>query len=327
MHPSPTEETRLDPHLDAKAKIRGFENIFGRLHTAAPSQQWAAVLQTATIDIGTARSIEPHLDALTILSEAQLSPPDGDTFWGVYAAETSKCHLIAEEVDADAFRLTGEKRWCSLAAELTHAIVTAHTEQGRRAFALQLQEPSVVVSSEPWNSRGLHEIPSGSLQCDNTPARPVGDPDWYLQRPGFWWGAIRVAACWLGGAINMARIAVTKHCNRPQSSNIGNLMLGQIDAEIYAGISMLVHAASLSELPRTLPVDEVHNIALRVRNGIYRTAQMIQHLSKELAGPEVLTQDERFMKADADLTVYLSQHHGFRDEADLGQRVMQRDHS
>lgn len=47
-----------------------------------------------------------------------------DTFWGVYAAETADARLVATDDDG-AVPLTGEKPWCSLAGELTHAIVTA----------------------------------------------------------------------------------------------------------------------------------------------------------------------------------------------------------
>src|SRR5699024_5677067 len=171
-------------------KIQAFEDVFGRLESSSPSAQWAALLHTATIDLATARTIEPHLDALTILSEVWSTAPEPDTYWGVYAAEVPDSGLVAERSQGQTFELTGEKRWCSLATELTHAIVTAEVDDNRQAFAIHLQKPDVTHSEEVWNSEGLNEIPSGSIQCHNSPAKPVGEPGWYLERQGFWTGAI-----------------------------------------------------------------------------------------------------------------------------------------
>ena len=38
------------------------------------------------------------------------------------------------------------------------------------------------------------------MQFTGAPAVSVGTPGEYLDRPGFWHGAIGVSACWLGGA-------------------------------------------------------------------------------------------------------------------------------
>lgn len=304
----------------AASKIRAFEDGFGRLETASPREQWQALLQTATIDLATARTIEPHLDALTILAESGHEQQNTANLWGVYAAEAAGTKLVA--AGSPDIRLTGEKPWCSLAGELTHALVTAWVGEQRQMFAVQLSHPSVTVVEQPWQSAGLSEIPSGPIRCANTPAQPVGEPGWYLQRPGFWWGAIRVAACWLGGAIGLARIAADRHATRTQPEPQRNMLLGQIDAQIYTGITALDHAATLAQTTREFTAEEVQQLALRVRNSIYRACQAIQELSRELAGPEVLTQNQQFNKIDADLTVYMSQHHGVRDEATLGQLLV-----
>lgn len=96
--------------------------------------------------------------------------------------------------------LDGTKPWCSLAAELSHAIITAHTGPlSRRAFAISLGDG---VSPLPgtWVSRGLIDVPSGGLQLDGVAAVSVGEDEWYLTRPGFAWGGIAVAAVWFGAA-------------------------------------------------------------------------------------------------------------------------------
>lgn len=322
-HHQPTEDesATFAPHRSAQAKIAAFHTAFGQLETARASDQWSALLQIATIDLGSARTIEPHLDALTMLVEAGHQPPDPDSSWGVYAAETVNKKLEASGTVK--MHLTGEKSWCSLAGELTNAIVTAWVGDQRQAFAIPLTHPSVTVVPQPWDSTGLREIPSGPIRCAATPAEPVGEPGWYLQRSGFWWGAIRVAACWLGGAIGMARRAANRHAGRPQPEPNRNQLLGQLDAHIYTGVTALQYAATAADRRAELSAAEVRRLALRVRNSIYRACQAIQPLSRELAGPELLTGDPQFNKADADLTVYLSQHHGGRDEADLGQLILE----
>jgi hypothetical protein len=92
------------------------------------------------------------------------------------------------------------KPWCSLAALLSDALVTASVPAGRRLFAVGLRHAGVRVSTGGWHARGLVDVASGPVEFHRVPVRPVGGPDWYLSRPGFAYGGIGVAACWYGGA-------------------------------------------------------------------------------------------------------------------------------
>ena len=84
--------------------------------------------------------------------------------------------------------------------------MTAHLDDGgRAAFAVDLHAPGVGFADPEWTSRGLREIPSGTVHFDAVPAVPLGDAGWYYRRPGFAWGGMGVAACWLGGAVAVAR--------------------------------------------------------------------------------------------------------------------------
>lgn len=172
-------------------------------------QLWEALATTASIDLGCARALEPHLDAVAILDQAQsaglATVEAGKMTWGVFASEGGDQPVRAVHA-ADSWTLTGTKQWCSLAASLDSALVSAALEDGRRMlFAVELHSPGVQVESGTWHARGLAEIPSGPVGFDAVVARPVGDPGWYLDRPGFSWGGIGVAACWYGGAVSLAR--------------------------------------------------------------------------------------------------------------------------
>jgi len=166
------------------------------------ARRWDILAAIAQADVTPARILEAHSDALAILAEAGLAAESG--LWGVFAAEAPQAVVIATEVGGT-WHLTGTKAWCSLAYCLDHALVTARTGQGtRRLFAVDLHDSSVDAAGPgEWLARGLRTVGSGPVQFAATPATPVGAPDWYLQRPGFAWGGMGVAACWAGGAMGL----------------------------------------------------------------------------------------------------------------------------
>lgn len=298
-------------------KIADLQRALHLHGSSSQLQQWEALTQVAAIDVAVARMLEPHLDALGLLAEAGAESPVRDSTWGVYAAEHPDNVVTVDDAPGGPV-INGRKAWCSLASELSHAIVIAHYGEHRQACAVELRVPQVDTEPGAWPSRGLQEIPSGSITFDQAPVELVGPVDWYLDRPTFAWGGIRVAACWFGGALGQARRAAWRHLERPNSSPIAAMTMGQLDAEIFTARTVLAQAATAADGEAQYTRDQAWSLALRVRNIIYRVVQRIQHLSRELAGPAALTGEAAFAKADADLTVYLSQHHGPRDEAALG---------
>ncbi|WP_166822537.1 hypothetical protein [Brevibacterium limosum] len=305
------------PTVDKITALACFLQLTGQ---TSQTDQWERLLEIAAIDIGVARMLEPHVDALGILAEAGHDAPDPHSAWGVYAADLPT-HRVTVTEDGDQTLLIGEKAWCSLATELSHAIVIADGSDGNRACAVNLRHPRVKPETGGWPSLGLKEIPSGSVTFDRAPATSVGPPNWYLDRSSFAWGGIRVAACWFGGALGMARKAGHLHSRRTGASPMGDMQLGQLDAEIFAVRTVLSQVAGAADGDEEFSRAHAWKLALRVRNTVYRSVQRIQLLSRELAGPAALTGDAAFAKADADLTVYLSQHHGPRDEAALGENL------
>src|SRR6478672_11679546 len=169
------------------------------------TELWEALATLGASDLSVARVTEPHVDALAILAEAGQPAPAEDTTWGVFAAEGPGARLEARE-HGEGWRLDGLKPWCSLAGELTHALVTAWVDDSRRGlFAVDLRHPGVSPLEDGWHARGLRAVTSGPVRFVDVPAGAVGGPGWYLRRDGFAWGGMGVAAVWYGGAVGVAR--------------------------------------------------------------------------------------------------------------------------
>lgn len=324
----------------AMGEVSGFDgDVSDGLHWAAEVGQWAPqpgdgetprlwelLASTAAIDVGIARVLEPHLDALSILEQVHprvdLSAigADSDSTWGVYAAEGPNVRLTASRNGVD-WVLDGVKPWCSLASSVTHALVTAHTVEGsRRLFAVNLRETGVQAESGPWVSRGLRQVVSAPVRFDGVPAVPVGADGWYLERAGFEWGGMGVAACWWGGASGVSR-ALYDWAQQKEVGEIALAHVGAVDTALNAARTVLSDAASEIDRRTELASDDDAISALRVRNFVAETVEStLTHVAHAL-GPAPLTVDEPHARRAADLQIYVRQHHAERDLASLGRRL------
>ncbi|MFT2752343.1 PIG-L family deacetylase [Clavibacter sp. Sh2088] len=287
---------------------------------------WEALATLAAADLGLARAVEPHLDALAILDQERAASgaapasvaPAGDAAptWGVFAAEGGGDPLTAVD-GSDGVLLTGTKPWCSLAGSLTHALITAAVADGSRGlFAVDLRQPGVEVVPGAWVARGLTEVPSGPLRLRDVPARRVGAPGWYLERPGFHWGGIGVAACWYGGAVGLAR-TLLRAASREGADRLLLMHLGAVDAALDGARASLAEAAALVDAGRA-EGDAGRLLAKRVRAVVARAVEeTLTHVAHAL-GPAPLAQDADHAKRVADLELYVRQHHAERDDASLG---------
>lgn len=310
----------------------------------ATAALWEVLATLAAHDLAVARAVEPHLDARAVLDQAAGTVP-GDraaTTWGVYAAEGPGAALTASPVGTagdtrdvgatgDAWLLDGTKPWCSLARDLDAALVTARLagDDGRRGlFAVDLRAPEVQPVDAPWPSRGLAEIPSTPVRFDRARATLVAEGSWYLDRPGFWWGAIGVAACWFGGAVGVARRLHAHAAARPDDRLLA-MHLGAVDERLSAARVLLADAATRVDASgaatrggRDPEPEEARAagrvLAKRVRATVARTCEDVLRLSGHALGPGPLTQEDEHAKRVADLEVYVRQQHAERDDASLG---------
>lgn len=283
-------------------------------------QLWDSLARIAAVDLTVARAIEPHLDAVAILTQASIPAPDGATL-GVFAAEGPAGRLTATP-HGDAWMLAGTKPWCSLAGELSHALVTAWvSEQQRGLFLVDLRHDGVQVSDTPWVSSGLALIPSGPVTFDAVPATAVGAPGWYLTRPGFAWGGVGVAAIWYGAAVGIAsRLREAARSRTPDEIML--MHLGACDSALLAARATLQVAAADISSDAVEPGDE-WPYAVRVRDVCAQTVETVLRHADHAMGPAPLTSDEHYARLVDDIRVYVRQHHAERDQLTLGRALLE----
>ena len=311
---------RIDSALVLAVRLGSIAPYPGSGHTR---ELWELLATIGSVDLTVARVIEPHLDALSILRAADLALPgaEGST-WGVFAAEGPGMTLTARHEHGH-WTLNGQKPWCSLAAHLDFALVTAHTsEDQRRLFAVDLRDTGVSVASGEWAARGLAAVESGPISLDDVEATPVGADGWYLERPGFSWGGIGVAAIWYGASVALGRQLRSALGSR-QPDQIGLMILGEVDLELHQARALLLAASAEVDEECTNPTI----LAQRVRSSVSRSAERISQALGHALGPGPLATDEEHARRVADLALYIRQDHAERDLVRLGNAILELDES
>lgn len=279
--------------------------------SGATAVRWRRLSELAEIDLVAARIAEAHTDAVAILDELGAKAPLPGQLWGVWAAESS-AQVVTASTDGDEVTLSGVKPWCSGAGFCTHALVTARRPDGERAlYAVSLTDPFARPLPSDWSNPGMAESDTRSVQFTEAPAVAVGAPGAYLRRPGFWYGAIGVAACWLGGARAVAAPLYEKAADEHALAH-----LGAVDAALTAASAVLEAAAAQIDA-----VDEISHgelLARRVRAVVEHAVDETLVRTGRALGPAPLCTDAEHAQRVADLTVYVRQSHAERDLAALG---------
>ena len=281
--------------------------------------RWWKLAALAENDVVAGRLAEAHADAVAILAELGGPTPAADQLWGVWAAEAPQAVVTVRE-DGERMLLDGIKAWCSGAGICTHALITARRDDNVRGlYAVDLSQDAVVALTDDWHNAGMHACDTRSVQLNDAVGIPVGRPGEYLTRPGFWHGAIGVAACWLGGARGVAaplyRAVADEHEGVAGDAH-AHAHLGAVDAALAAAEAMLVSAACYVDAePRG---KRAELIARRVRAVVEHAVDEAITRTGRALGPAPLVLDAKHAQRVADLTVYVRQSHAERDLAALG---------
>lgn len=275
----------------------------------------------ASRDLSLGRLCEGHADALAILAEAGLRPVAGASY-GVWTSRGSGATTFAERVEGG-WRLSGSKEFCSGSRIVDRALVSAVTSEGYMLFDIDvpLHVDSVVEGS--WPAVGMANSMSETLEFTGPiiqNSQLVGPAEFYVQRPGFWFGGVGVASCWFGGAVGLVNGLVEWINAEPKESILVDLgvAVSELETMRYA----------LRDAAREIdedPLDESRQAqcrALVIRHAVHRAALTVLERVASAGGARPLCHDESQSRRAADLYVYLSQHHGNVDSEELGRMLM-----
>lgn len=286
--------------------------------SGATWRRFSTLASWAEKDLSAGRLCEGHADALAILFEAGMKPKDGASY-GVWASRMGSGGTVAERDAQGGWRLSGRKAFCSGTGIIERALVTADSTEGYLLFDIDVSEHVVGVQPDSWPAVGMAESASETLEFGGPvieDSQLVGPAEFYTQRPGFWFGAAGVAACWYGGAVGLVNDLAD--ALNPQSSDLVLADLGEAVASLES-MSYALH--SVAESIDDDPFDERGRArfnALVARQIVHDAAERVLSRVASAGGARPLCLNPIQARRAADLYVYLSQHHGRSDAAELG---------
>jgi hypothetical protein len=136
--------------------------------SGATLRRWQALAAVAGSDLSLLKLYEGHTDALAILTELEGEPRPGT--WAVWAAEPPGASVKITAREAGFVRISGSKPWCSGAALVEHALVTAKDEQDRpQLIAVSLDQPAVTIGQGDWNAVAMAWLWCSPMRRANGP--------------------------------------------------------------------------------------------------------------------------------------------------------------
>jgi hypothetical protein len=260
------------------------------------------------------RIAEAHHDAIAILSEAGRSAVTPGLY-AVWAAGGPQPVRLSRR--GDGWRLHGTKQWCSAASLASHALVTAQADDDSGTLVLvDLTRDGVVLGEPDWVSPAMTAVDTRSVHFELTVTDDdiVGVDDWYLQRPGFWHGAIGVAACWAGCAEGIVSRVIPQWRRDPHAL----AHLGAIDASLWGLRAAIEQAAREIDADPVGTAEARRRRALRVRHLVDASAADITQRLMRALGPAPLAHAPDVHRHIAELDLYRRQSHAERDLEVLG---------
>jgi hypothetical protein len=275
------------------------------------ARRHAALMEVARMNLSLARLAEAHFDALSILAEAGRSPIRG-ALYGVWASE-----IPGQDMTCNDHKLSGKKRFCTGAGLLDRALITAKCPNHCLIDVnLRTQESSLTIDTAEWITTAFADTATATVTFQSTPFKDedvVGPSRWYLDRPGFWTGAIGPAACWAGGALGLVDWALCQKRDDPHTL----AHLGALEADAWHLRACLAKAGDEID---GHPHDAVENqkLALIVRHLIETTCADILTRLGRAYGPRPLAFDPDISRRYAEVELYIRQSHAERDLESLG---------
>ena len=259
--------------------------------------------------------VEAHTDALAILAEAGRTAPAGSL--GVWAARGAQPNCL--EGGPGRWRLRATVPWCTGAGLVAHALVAADHESGPALVLVDMARPGIELLAPTWRSTAFAATDTRTVAFDVAldDDDVVGLEGWYLDRPGFWHGAVGVAACWAGCATGLLQRVEPRWKDEPH----GLAHLGAIDAVRWELATVLdAAAAAIDDAPGDIAAG--HRRALRVRHLVdVGVGEIVTRVERAL-GPAPMAMDAEVAEIIAACDLYRRQCHAERDLEQLGRLVI-----
>jgi alkylation response protein AidB-like acyl-CoA dehydrogenase len=284
------------------------------------AERFAALRELGATDLDLARLAEGHADAVAVLDELEPGAASAG-LWGVWAANPPADPVRARRTDGG-WVLAGTKPWCSGAGACDRALVTAEAPDGYRLFAVGLSGDTAAPVDGTWPATSMRGSDSRSVRFTDHPAEAVGGPGDYVARPGFWHGAVGVAAVWLGGAVGVARALADAHARRPLNPH-ALAHAGAVDAVLAAAAAVLDGAAAGIDADPGDRAGQARSVAGRARAVVERCATEVLDRVGRALGAAPLALDAGHAARVGDLGLYLRQSHAERDLEEHGRQAME----
>lgn len=284
----------------------------GAGHTPA---RWAALAELARRDVSIGRLAEAHVDAHQILREAGVEQAPG-SFLGVWASEHPRRQVTGVRRNGRIV-LRGSKGFCSGAGLVDAALVSATVSDEALLVVVPVRDLTPArIDASAWAAPALAATGTADVDLDGIELpgdAVVGGAGWYLDRPGFWHGAVGPAACWGGAALGLVDHALA----HPPADPHGTAHLGAMVSDAWAISAALDQAGRQADgAPDDGP--GAHRRALVVRHLVdERCADIAERFARAL-GPRPLVADADVVERVAALAIYRRQCHAERDLEALG---------
>jgi alkylation response protein AidB-like acyl-CoA dehydrogenase len=281
-------------------------------------ERFERLAAVAEQDLAMARLVEGDADARAILAESGRTDADDEVTYGVWAARSPSAELRATPT-TEGWLLRGTKAFCSGSGVTDRALVTAEAPDGYRLFDVATADVVVAPVPDSWPAVGMADSASETLVFDSAelPASSaVGPPGFYTDRPGFWFGACGVAACWFGGARGLVDTVVRQLGPDPDQLVLAEV--GRQSAGLWAMRQLLTDVAAAIDADPGDRSARARDRSLALRQVVHDGCQALLGSTSAVGGARPLCHDPHQARRAADLHVYLAQHHGGQDAVRLG---------
>lgn len=266
-------------------------------------------------DLSLARIAEAHTDALAILAECGHAPRAG-ALYGVWASDAPPSRVTCEQLPNGEWRIDGIKQFCSGAARLDAALVTAHHARDILLFDLPIKDPRIMPQPSTWVSPAFADTLTTAVTFESVvipDCQRLGGANWYLTRPGFWHGSIGPAACWAGGAHALIDAAANANRRDPHS----RAHVGALEAIAWGFRAILEQAGREIDGDPQDRSGTARTRGLKVRHLIERACSEVLDRFARATGPHLLAYDAHVVRQHQALALYIRQCHGERDLATI----------